>query len=146
MLAVGLSGTAQKDGNGRDRGMKDLTPEQIATLQTKRMTLALDLTESQQSEIQALNLENAKTRKAKMEARRSSAEKVEGEKKARPTSEELYAMQNERLDHQIAQRERMKKILSEEQFKKWEKMGRHKGKHYAHKGQQKKHSSPQGKR
>ncbi len=143
MLAVGFSGLAQKGEGGRDGASKNLTSEQVATLQTKRMTLSLDLTESQQSQIQALNLENAKMRKAKMEA--FKAKKV-GEEKQRPTSEEIYAIQNARLDHQITQRNRMKEILSNEQFAKWEKMGHHKGMHRSKKGEGKKYWKHQGKR
>ncbi len=143
MLAIGFSGVAQKGESGRDGAIKNLTPEQVATLQTKRMTLSLDLTESQQSQIQALNLENAKMRKSKMET--FKAKKVDEERK-RPTSEEIYAMQNTRLDHQIAQRNRMKEILSNEQFAKWEKMGHRKGMHRSKKGEGKKHWKSHGKR
>ncbi len=131
MLMVGLTAMAQTEGNRNGREMNDMTPEQMATLQTKKMTLSLDLTDAQQTQIHALHLENAKTRKAKMEERKA---KKEGEEKVKPTSEERFAMQNERLDRQIAQKERMKKILSKEQFDKWEKMARHKGKHHGQKG------------
>ena len=146
MLAVGFSGLAQKGEGTLDSARKNLTSEQVATLQTKRMTLSLDLTEAQQSQVQALNLENAKMRKAKMEA--FKAKKADEEKK-RPTSEEIYAMQNERLDHQIAQRNRMKEILSEEQFVKWEKMGHKKSNHHFKRGKKgvgKKHSAQKEKK
>lgn len=126
LCMVGLTAMAQKGENGHRGGMKDLTPEQMATLQTKKMTLALDLTQDQQTKIQALNLENAKTRKAKMEARKAAKEKDEAKK---PTSEERYAMQNERLDKMIAQKAEMKNILSADQYEKWEKMAHRKGKH-----------------
>ena len=48
------------------------------------------------------------------------AQKEEGKKVL--TAEEKYAMQNERLDHQIARKEQMKSILDDEQYEKWEKM------------------------
>lgn len=119
LIALLLSGvylTAQRPEGKRDR-MKDLNPDQIASLQTKKMTLALDLNQSQQTEIQSLFLSNATDRKNKMDER--ELKKEEG---SRPSIDERYAMQNERLDHMIAQKAAMKKILTETQFEKWEKI------------------------
>ncbi len=123
---AGMIAIAQK-GEGQQRdGMHQMTPEQTATLKTKKMTLALDLTDAQQKQIQTLNLENAKTRKAAMEKRKAQQESGESKK---PTSDERYAMKNERLDRMIAQKTEIKDILSDEQFEKWEKMTQRKGKH-----------------
>lgn len=108
--------------------MKDLTPEQIATLHTKKMTLALDLNETQQKQVQALSLEHAKLRKVKMEERKVKKESGESEK---PTSEERYARQLERLDRQIVHKAEMKAILSPQQYEKWEKLHFYKKKHRA---------------
>jgi len=126
LMLVGVTALAQRGGRA-DRGnnMKGLTPEQVATLQTKKMTLTLDLNAAQQEQIKALNLENAKMRKAKMANRKAQKEASEAKK---PTSEERYAMANDRLDHQIAHKAKMKEILSEEQFTKWEKMQFRRGK------------------
>ncbi|WP_175455377.1 hypothetical protein [Pricia antarctica] len=107
-------------------GLNLMTPDQTATLRTKKMTLALDLTEVQQKQIQTLNLENAKTRESSMEKRKSIKENGESKK---PTPEERYAMKNERLDRMIAQKAEMKDILSTEQYGKWEKMVQRRGKH-----------------
>jgi methionine-rich copper-binding protein CopC len=98
--------------------LQDVTPEEMASLQTKKMTLQLGLNESQQKEIQKINLENAKDRKAKMEARK--AQKANGTI-TKPSKEEQLKMMNERLDNQIEMKEKMKKILNDEQFAKWEK-------------------------
>jgi len=126
LCMVGMTAIAQK-GENRHRGeMKNLTPEQIATLQTKKMTLALDLSPDQQSKIQAINLEKAKAHKVKMESRKATKESGEAKK---PTSEEHYAMQNARLDQMIAQKAQMKNILSADQYDKWQKMAHRKGKH-----------------
>lgn len=131
-MLVAATTMAQEKKEGHHRGrMSDMTPEQIAILQTKKMTLALDLSETQQSQIQKLNLENAKSRKAKMEERKAAKE--DGKRK-KPTSEERYVMANARLDAQLAQKEEMKKILSEEQMAKWEKMHHGKRKHKGRKG------------
>lgn len=98
---------------------QDYTPEEMATLQTKKMTLHLDLTKSQQKEIQKLNLENAIDRKAKMDARKSQNE---GDKFQKPSKDERLKMMNERLDNQIEMKNKMKNILNEDQFAKWEQM------------------------
>lgn len=131
MLLVGFTTMAQHGEHHKGKKMTmmkmtDMTPEQMATLQTKRMVLALELSERQQEQIQALNLENAKLRKAKIEEWK--AKKENGEMK-KPTSEERYAMQNARLDHKIAQQEKMKDILNDEQYAKWKNMRHKKGMH-----------------
>lgn len=100
----------------RKEMLKDLTPEEVATLQTKKMTLHLDLTSAQQTKIQALNLEQAKLRKEKMEAR----EKMIENKDSRPSKEDRFKMMNEKLDNQIAVKQKLKSILTTEQFEKWE--------------------------
>ncbi len=121
-----MSAISQKEERQQRGGLDQMTPEQTATLRTKKMALALDLTDGQQKQIQTLYLQNAKTRKATMEERK--ALKESGELK-RPTSDERYAMKNDRLDAKIAQKAEMKDILSSEQYVKWEKMAQRKGKH-----------------
>ncbi|MEE9362761.1 MAG: hypothetical protein V3U92_09200 [Cellulophaga sp.] len=124
-LLVGLTTMAQKEKQHKQRVMKDLTAEQIATLRTKKMTLALDLTETQQKQVQKLNIENATFHKKRMEER--SASRESGERK-RLSSEERYAMQNAQLDRRIAQQQKVKQILNEEQYSQWKKMQHKKGK------------------
>lgn len=123
MVAFQVSAQNSKERPNRERSprmdkFQDLTPEEMATMQTKKMTLHLDLNESQQKEIQKINLENAIDRKAKMEAR--IAQRENGTM-AKTTKEERLKMMNERLDKQIAMKAKMKKILNDEQFAKWEK-------------------------
>ena len=119
-----LQATAQqhnKKGNKGERAnkMMNLSAEEIATLQTKKMTLFLDLNESQQVKIQKINLENATKRKSMMEARK--AQKENGEFK-KPSQEERLKMANDKLDHKIAMKAKMKDILNDEQYAKWEKV------------------------
>ncbi|MDE3742743.1 Spy/CpxP family protein refolding chaperone [Maribacter polysaccharolyticus] len=116
-LIVGTTAMAQQRKGNRGNSMKDLTVEQIATLQTKKMTLELDLTEAQQTKIQALNLENATKRKAKMEERKALRDSGE---RPKLSADEKYALQLERMDAAIAQKASMKKILNDEQYAKWE--------------------------
>lgn len=107
--------------NGKMKAQKEflqsLTPEQQATLQTKKLTLALDLSEPQQQRVLALQTKTATERKAKMEARKAKKEK--GEK---PTNEERYQMMNEHLDAKITFKKSMKEILTTDQYERWEKM------------------------
>lgn len=99
---------------------QDISPEDKAIILTKKMTLGLDLTEEQQIEIGKLNLENAKNRKANRESREKKG------KNEKPSQEEYLKMINERLDDQIAAKKKMKKILNNEQYKKWEKQKEYK--------------------
>lgn len=125
MLLVGISAMAQPSQRERRNRMQDLTPEQIATLQTKKATLALDLTAAQQTKMKAIYIEKATIRKAKMEDR---MKRKEGDESKQLSTEERYAIANERLDQQIAHKAEVKKILSEEQYQKWQKMQHHRGK------------------
>ena len=101
-----------KRSNNRMQAMKALTPEQEATLWTKKMTLELDLNKNQQDQIYALIL--GKTKKIKS--------RMENKPKERPSKEEIYNMHISRLDEAIAMKESLKKILNDDQFAKWELM------------------------
>ena len=97
--------------------MQNMTAEQLATLKTKRMTLDLNLNESQSQEIYNLNLKAAQDKKAKFEERKGS----QGEEKRKElTEKEHFDLMNNRLDNQIAHKQRMQRILNEDQFKRWE--------------------------
>lgn len=97
----------------------DMTPEQMATLQTKKMTLALDLSQAQQEKVMKICLEEAELRKARwdeIEAKKQSGEWT------RPTPEERFELENARMDRQIAHEQKMKQVLTDEQFDAWKKM------------------------
>ena len=130
MIAITLASftvTAQDEQKEGPKGqMKErmemhqsMTPEEIAQLQTKKMTLTLDLNEKQQAEVEKLLLVEATTRKTKMEAMKVKRENEEREK---PSKEEHLKMVNERLDHQIEMKKKMKAILNAQQYEKFEKM------------------------
>lgn len=119
LLAIQVGAQEPKrDGHKKGQAMKNLSAEEIANLKTKKMTLHLDLNESQQKEIYDLNLASATKRKAHMESRKAKKESGEAQK---PTKEERLKMANAKLDHQIAMKAKMKDILNDEQFAKWEK-------------------------
>ena len=101
---------------GKMEHLKDLSPEQMATLRTKKMALALDLSKEQQNKIYDLQLNEAKTRKEQ----RAKRNHDNGAEKPKLSSEEKFNKMNERLDKKIAHKKKMKSILSEEQFNKWE--------------------------
>jgi len=106
---------------GKMEMMKDLSPEQMATLRTKKMTLALDLTKTQQNKMHALHLEGAKARKEQMKKRA----KNKGAEKPKLTSEEKYNKMNSVLDRKIEIKNKVKSILTDEQFQKWERSQKH---------------------
>ena len=107
-----------KIGDRSDRLEKrmELEPQEMAELQTKKMTLHLDLTEAQQKKVMAINLENAKKQKEAMKKRLEAKDE-----KTKPTKEEKLKRMNDRLDQQIATKKKMKEILTAEQYEKWEK-------------------------
>lgn len=124
IVLISLQATAQdrkedhKDSRkGRVEKMKNISADDMAQLQTKKMTLHLDLTKAQQKKIGELNLRDAKKRKVKIEKR---LKERKGAKKR--SQEELIKMQNEKLDIQIAKKKEIKAILTAEQYEKWEKM------------------------
>lgn len=138
VLLAGVSSLAQeRDGRSHGRNyLKDMTPEQVATLSSKRLALALDLTEAQRGQVMELQLERVKERRATMEDRKQS----EGQGTALSPAER-YERLNERLDRKLAYKASMKKILSEKQYADWVSMhdrnkgiGHAGGRHYPHSG------------
>lgn len=120
MLAlISTASYAQKDKSERGHHKKemrqkgsDLSPEQRAELSTKKMTLHLDLNEAQQKDLYAIELEQAKLKKERFESKTDKQELKESER---------FEMKTKRLDNQIAFKKKMKSILSEDQYSKWEK-------------------------
>jgi len=110
-----LTTNAQKrDRKGRG---ENLSVEQKATLAVKKMTLALDLTESQQNQMKPLianQISDKMATKDKMMAMKESGK--------RPTDDEKFAFANNNLDKKIAFKKNIKQILNDEQFAKFEKM------------------------
>lgn len=121
---VTLNGFAQREGRkgmdkeNRSELRKDMTPEDIADLKSKKLTLKLDLTDKQQKEVKGLILEQAKKREKFRNERKA---KAEGQKE-KPSKEEFVKMQNQKLDEQIEMKRKMKSILTAEQYAKFEKM------------------------
>ena len=119
LLVVGLSTYAQEGKKQERQGAERerLSPEQRNQLQLKKMTLDLNLNESQQKEIAKILEEQSTKRQAEMAAFKSNKEKG-----VKPTAEERFAMKNKKLDEAIAVKAKVQKVLTPEQFKKWEDM------------------------
>lgn len=116
LAAVMMMGVTVMAQHG-ERRHEPLKPEQKAELASKKMTLALNLNEKQQKDVQKLFLDKAKQNEQTRAQRK--ADQAAGKK---PTADERYAMMNRRLDEKIALKAEMKRVLTAEQFTKWENM------------------------
>ena len=105
----------------REFKKSELTPEQVAELQTKKMTLGLELTEAQQKEVYNLKKDQAIIRESKRKEMMALREK--GEK---PINKNSFERRNSRLDAQLAHQKEMKNILNEGQYETWKKSRKHK--------------------
>lgn len=97
--------------------MAELEPTERATLKTKKMTLALDLTAKQQRGVQALNEDEALWQEEMKQRRKEAREASE----AKPTKEDRLKMRNLLLDQQIAYQQKLRDLLDEDQYQQWKK-------------------------
>ena len=122
-LLIGISSFGQQPSDLRlpERGthfnqymekMKGFSPEQEAALWSKKMTLELDLNETQQDQMYALILEKAKTRDQRLDKL----------PKKHPNKDQIFKMEVDRLDQKIAMKKALKSILTKKQFERWELM------------------------
>ncbi len=119
LLVVGMTSFAQERKARPERAkMEQMTPEQRNQLHLKKMTLELDLSTSQQKEMSKIIAEQSTKREARMAERRASKDSA----KKQLTADERFAKQSQMLDEQIVMKEKMKKILSADQFNKWDEM------------------------
>jgi hypothetical protein len=118
LLVVGMTSFAQERKARPERAqMEQMTPEQRNQLHLKKLTLELDLNASQQKEMSKIIAEQSAKREAKMAERKASKDSAK-----KLTSDEIFAKKSKMLDEQIVMKERMKKILSADQYKKWDDM------------------------
>ena len=116
MLIAGMASFAQEKAT-----REKMTAEQRSELQVKKLTLDLGLNEQQKKEMKSIFMEQNAKRDALRKERQTRADK-----KDKLTADERFKMKNELLDQQIAMKERVKKVLTSEQFEKWEKSRNHK--------------------
>ncbi len=60
--------------------------------------------------------------------KREELKKARTDKDEKPSKEERVAMRNERMDEKIAMQRKMKSILNDDQFDKWQKMSQRRDK------------------
>lgn len=119
LLVVGMTSFAQERKVRSERAkMEQMTPEQRNQLHLKKMTLELDLNASQQKEMSTVIAEQSTKREARMAERKATKDSA----KKQLTSDELFAKKSQMLDEQIVMKGKMKKILSADQYKKWDDM------------------------
>ena len=117
LMMAGLSVAAQRmpgQGHGRQH-RQEFSAEQMATLQSKQMTLALDLSSAQEKQLQQLLASRIGERRATREARMKDSTAL-----ANPQGR--YEHMNAHLDSEIAFRRALKKILGEQQYEQWRQM------------------------
>ena len=128
LLLAGFSAAAQhmpREGRGRQQ-KQEFSADEMATLQSKQMTLALDLSSNQQQQVQTLLSK-------RIQQRHEARQALEKDTAAMADPQKRYQRMNERLDSEIAFRQELKKILSEPQYTQWRQMhppegtGRHPG-------------------
>lgn len=111
---------------------QNFTAAERASLQTKKMTLALALDNAQSKKVYAVILPKVEERMA------AKAAKKEKQERQKPTKEERFKRLNMRLDSQIAYQNEMKSILTGPQFEQWKTIAK-KGK----RGRKGRHHGPQ---
>jgi hypothetical protein len=99
----------------KDKKREKLAPEQQTELQVKKMTAELDLNETQQKQVKEL-LESQKENRALFLEKRKEI-KNSGEK---PTKEEKADLMEKKSQNREAFKTKLKTILTEDQFNKWE--------------------------
>ncbi len=112
LLVIGLSSFAQERKERHPKGeMEQLTPEQRNQLHLKKMTLDLDLNTRQQEQLTKILADQSAKREAM---------KAEHKAKMEEAKAISFEMKKKILDEQIEIKNKMKSILSPEQFAKWE--------------------------
>lgn len=107
LLVVGMTTFAQENAT-RKNGKENLTSEQKVDIQVKKMTKGLDLTEKQVKEVRTLVTEQIGKRESKRAALKKEKTKARNEMKAQMET------------NQVTVSAEMKRILTAEQFSKWE--------------------------
>ena len=89
---------------------RNLTPDQMATLRAKQLTLDLDLNAAQQTAVFELS------KKMAVEMKELKGKREKGKELS---DDERFELKNKMLDKQIEIQNEMKTILDEEQFEQW---------------------------
>lgn len=122
LLLIGLGLSAQRAPRGEfnrtnkaqhhRQGREQLTSEQLSTLQSKQMALALDLNTQQQNQVKDLLFKHLEERSSIRVAHQKDSTQYRDSKLR-------YERMNERMDLKLAFNRDLKKIIGESQFQKW---------------------------
>ncbi|ARV12530.1 hypothetical protein BTO09_09320 [Gilvibacter sp. SZ-19] len=117
----GGRGHHKQDGH-RAELLKELSADQLAQLETKKLTLALDLNAAQQQEMLKVQTTIAQDKKAMLAEREARKAANETQKL---TPDQRFEQMDAALDKKIAIKSEIKAILSDQQFEKWQRMQHH---------------------
>ena len=118
MLLIGIGASAQQRPHQRHRNHQvnqEFTPEQQASLQSRKMTLALALDTAQQVKVESLLSKHFQDRRDKRDSRSNQVDTL-----SRQNPDARYKKLSERLDQKIAFQRELKEILSPSQFDQWQ--------------------------
>jgi periplasmic protein CpxP/Spy len=107
VMLFSLAGLAQNPAEKPN----ELSNEEMASLQAKRLAMQLDLNEEQEQKLKVLYLKRIEERKELMEERREARKEM---------MEERKEQRQEMMEMNQQQKDELRGILSEEQFSKWE--------------------------
>ncbi|MBQ0768547.1 MAG: hypothetical protein KBT58_04600 [Bizionia sp.] len=110
LIAIALVTFQMNAQNENAEKFNNSSVEEIAEMQTARLTKALNLDEGQQKRISIIALENAKVKKEMMASK---------ENRKRMSKEERKTMQKRHEETTTAMDNHMKAVLSAEQYTKW---------------------------
>ncbi|SHH03019.1 magnesium transporter CorA family protein [Winogradskyella jejuensis] len=97
-----------------ERLTKSRTPQERAEIQAKQLTLKLDLSEQQQTQVLDILTSHYAEGEGKIDANKKNRKEM--------SDDDRHKMQTERLDAQIALKAKMKDILNDEQYAKYSQM------------------------
>lgn len=110
LIAIALATFQMNAQNDKAEKFKNSSVEEIAEMQTARLTETLSLNEAQQKRISIISLENAKMKKEMMA---SKEERKKLSKEERMKMKQIHQAKRNEMDGH------MKAILSAEQYEKW---------------------------
>lgn len=115
MLSISAFAQDKKQDRKQDHKMDkvEMSADEMATLRTKKMALKLDLTQDQQDRLKTLFTEEANYKKTTM------AQHREMRKDTAMWNKNKFAIQNARLDHQKEMQDKIRAILTPEQYETW---------------------------
>lgn len=118
LLMFGMTSFAQEGKPMKTVEQREqLTTEQRNEMQLKRMAAELNLDANQQQEM--LRIIQDRSAKREMAQKERAEKKQNGEK---PTAEDLQKRRAEMQEYNEAEKAKIKKLLTAEQFTKWEQM------------------------